>query len=377
MKIAIIGTAYPFRGGLSAFNERLAKELQDQGHEVTIYTFTLQYPKFLFPGKSQYSSDPRPEHLKIEECISSVNPFNWFKVGNRIKKDKPDLVIVKFWLPFMGPCFGTILRKIRKNKHTKIVTIIDNIIPHEKRFGDKMFTKYFVKRIDAFMVMSKSVLRDVDQFDTAKPRTFSPHPIYDNFGVQTTRNEALEKLGFDVNLKYMLFFGLIRDYKGLDLLIQSMADQRIKDQNLKLIIAGEFYSDKEKYLNLIKENELGDAVIQVDKFIPDSEVADYFNACDLVVQPYKAATQSGVTQIAYHFNKPMIVTKVGGLEEMCPDGKVGYVVAPEPNAISDGIIRYFNDTDPDQMVQFIEEEKKKYSWEIFTQNMFTLIDEIK
>ena len=372
MKIAIIGSAYPFRGGLAAYNERLAKAFQEQGEEVALYTFTLQYPNFLFPGKSQYSEDPPPKHLNIVRCINSVNPLNWLAVGNKIRKTRPDLVIIKFWLPFMGPCFGAILRMIKRNGHSKVINIIDNMIPHEKRPGDRVFTQYFVKPVDAFIAMSQTVLDDVDKFDTTKPRLLSPHPLYDNFGEIRPRTEALEKLGFDPSFQYLLFFGLIRDYKGLDILIKAFADKRFRNQKLKLIVAGEYYADREKYVGLIKKHQLENDIIQVDKFIPDSEVALYFNACDLVVQPYKSATQSGVTQIAYHFNKPMIVTNVGGLSEMCPDGKVGYVTDPTPNAIADAILKFFADTDKEAMIENIIGEKQKYSWDILTAAIYDL-----
>jgi len=376
MKIALIGTAYPFRGGLAAYNERLARELQNQGHQVTIYTFTLQYPNFLFPGKSQMSDENSPTGLNINPCINSINPLNWWVTGNKIKKQEPDLVIIKYWLPFMGPCFGTILRLIKKNKKTTVVTIIDNIIPHESRPGDRIFTKYFIKPVDAFVAMSKNVLEDINQFDRNKPKIYSPHPVFDNFGEEIPRHEAIKRLDLDPQYKYMLFFGLIRDYKGLDLLIKAIADSRFTSSNIRLLVAGEYYSDSSKYTNLIKDNHLEEKIIQFDMFIPDSEVAYYFNACDLVVQPYKSATQSGVTQIAYHFNKPMIVTDVGGLREMCPDGKVGYVVEPDPIAIADAILKFFTATDQEEMILNIKEVKKKYSWAVLVENLFKLIKKI-
>jgi D-inositol-3-phosphate glycosyltransferase len=372
MKIAIIGTVYPYRGGLAAYKERLAQQLQQEGHDVTIYTFTVQYPNFLFPGKTQYSTDPAPKDLHIIRCINSTNPFNWLSVGNRIKKENYDLIIIKFWLPFMGPAFGTILRRAKSNGHTKVVAIIDNMIPHESRPGDKIFSKYFVKPVDGFVAMSQNVLEDINQFSPDKPKILSPHPLFDNFGDIFPREEALQKLKLDPADKYVLFFGLIRKYKGLDLLIEAFADPRFRNSGIKLIVAGEYYSDEEEYVNLIKEHKLEEEIIQVNKFIPNSEVADFFNASDLVVQPYKSATQSGVTQIAYHFNKPMIVTDVGGLAEMCPDGKVGFVVPTDPQAIADGMIRYFSGNFEEEMIQHIQEEKKKYSWEILTGNIFTL-----
>ena len=354
----------------------MAKAFQDQDHDVKLYTFKLQYPNFLFPGKTQYSDDPAPGDITIKESINSINPINWISQGNEIKNGDFDLVVVKFWLPFMGPAFGTILRRIKKNKKTKVITIIDNIIPHESRVGDKPFTKYFVKAVDGFVAMTQSVLDEISIFDKSKPRVLSPHPIFDNFGDISPREKALDILGLPRENKYMMFFGFVRDYKGLDLLLEAFADKRFRDSGIKLIIAGEYYSNKEKYQKIIKRLELEGDLYQFDKFIADSEVAHYFNACDLLVQPYKTATQSGVTQIAYHFNKPMIVTNVGGLSEMCPDGKVGYVVVPEKKAIADSIFRFYNDTDHEAMQISIKEEKKKYSWEILVKNVLGLMDRI-
>jgi glycosyltransferase involved in cell wall biosynthesis len=377
MKIAIIGTSHPYRGGLTAYNERLAVELQREGHAVTIYTFTLQYPGFLFPGKTQYSEEDGPDNLNILRCINSINPLNWLSVGNRIKRQKPDLIIIKYWLPFMGPCFGTILRRIKKNRHSKIISIVDNIIPHESKIGDKVFTRYYVTPVDGFVAMSQNVLEDIKQFDKSKPRILSPHPLFDNFGNRVARDKALGKLGLDPACRYILFFGLVRAYKGLDLLLEAFADIRFRDGKIKLIIAGEYYSDKTVYTDLIKKYSLEKDIIQIDKFIQDSEVKYFFSACDLVVQPYKSATQSGITQIAYHFNKPMVVTDVGGLGELCPDGKVGYVTSTSPDEIASAIIRFFQETDQEEMIHNIIEEKKKYSWGVLIQNIFTLLDKIK
>lgn len=376
MKIAIIGTAYPYRGGLAAYNERMTREFQNQGHQAKLYTFSLQYPNFLFPGKTQYSDDPAPTDIEIERSVNSVNPFNWISIGKKIRDEDYDLVVIKFWLPFMGPAFGAMLRQIKKNPKTKVITIIDNIIPHEARIGDKPFTKYFVKPVDAFVAMSKSVLEEISIFDKHKPRVYSPHPIFDNFGEIEDRGKALERLGLPMEYQYMMFFGFVRDYKGLDLLLESFADARFRNSGIKLIIAGEYYANKEKYQKMISDLGVGDDIYQFDKFIADSEVAHYFNACDLLVQPYKTATQSGVTQIAYHFNKPMIVTDVGGLSEMCPDGKVGYVVSPDKDEITDAIFRFYKNTDQAEMARTMLVEKQKYSWEILVQNVLNLRDKI-
>jgi glycosyltransferase involved in cell wall biosynthesis len=376
-KIVIIGSAYPLRGGLSAYNERIARAYQQQGDDVSIYTFSLQYPGFFFPGKTQYSSDPAPGDLNIKVKINSVNPFNWINVGREIKKLKPDLVIIKFWIPFMAPCLGTIARIIRKNKHTKIVSIIDNIIPHEKRPGDFTLSKYWVKSVHGFIAMSRSVLDDLNKFDKQKPKLYCPHPLYDNFGEVIEKQDARKMLGLDKNGKYMIFFGFIRDYKGLDLLLEAMADTRIKDAKIKLIVAGEFYTDSKPYYDIIEKHQLQDFVILATDFIPDQKVAKYFCACDVVVQPYKDATQSGVTQIAYHFNKPMITTDVGGLAEIVPDGKVGYVIQPNIEALANAINKFYKEEKETEFTDNVLVEKQKYSWDNMIETIDELLKEIK
>jgi glycosyltransferase involved in cell wall biosynthesis len=371
-KIVIVGPAYPLRGGLASYNERLARAYQQQGDEVVIFTFKLQYPGFLFPGKTQYSTDKAPNDLNIRVKVNSINPFNWWSIGKEIKKLKADLLIIKFWIPFMAPCLGTIARIVRKNKTTKVISIIDNIIPHEKRTGDYALANYWVKSVDGFIAMSKSVLTDLETFDKKRPKLFCPHPLYDNFGIPITKSEAQKLLGINSGDKYILFFGFIRDYKGLDILLRAMADSRIRAKGIRLIVAGEFYTDSKKYLAIIEEENLGDQVILATDFIPDNEVSRYFSAADLVVQPYKNATQSGVTQIAYHFNKPMITTNVGGLAEIVPDGKVGYVVKPDIGAISDAILRFYDSNKETEFIEGVKEEKVKYTWE----NMLKTIDKL-
>ena len=375
-RIVILGTAYPFRGGLAVYNERLAKALNEEGHEVTIETFKLQYPGFLFPGKTQHADWAAPSEIHINISVNSINPVNWIKVGRKIKQQKPDFVIIKYWLPFMAPCFGTIARIVRKNKHTKVISILDNIIPHEKRPGDRMFSHYFSKSVDAFVAMSKRVLNDLDQFDTQKPRAFCPHPLYDNFGPKVDRETALEKLQLSRNFQHVLFFGLIRDYKGLDWLLEAFADPRLRNYKVKLIVAGEFYSDKEKYTRLIEQYQLKEYIELHNRFIPDPEVGWYFAAADLIAQPYKSATQSGVTQIGYHFEKPMLVTNVGGLSEIIPDQKVGYVVEPNPKAIADKLVDFFENRRSQEFVANLVEEKKKYAWNTMTGTIFELYQKL-
>lgn len=375
MKIIIVGTAYPYRGGLAAFNERLAYEYQNAGHDVEIYTFTLQYPGFLFPGKTQYSTESAPTGLKIFRRVNSCNPFNWLKVGREIAKKRPDLLITKFWLPFMAPCLGTIERQVRKNKHTRVISILDNVIPHEHRIGDKMFARYFVNSTHGFVSMSKSVLNDLRQFSTTKPAVFCPHPLYDHYGQRLSRTEALQQLQLAENKKYVLFFGFIRAYKGLDLLLEAFADERLCNSDIQLIVAGEFYGDSAPYLAKIKELGIDDKVVLRTDFIPDSAVNQYFSAADIVAQPYKTATQSGVTQIAFHFEKPMLVTNVGGLAEIVPHGKIGYVVEPDVNQIADALVDFFQNDKQTLFEQNIVEEKQKYAWNKMTDAIAELFND--
>ncbi|HUS02680.1 MAG TPA: glycosyltransferase family 4 protein [Chitinophagaceae bacterium] len=370
-KIIIIGSAYPLRGGgIASYNERLAREFMSQGYDTSIYTFSLQYPKFLFPGTTQYSTEPPPADLKIKVRINSINPFNWIKVGNELKNIKPDIIVVRYWLPFMGPCFGTILRRVKKNRHTKVICIADNIIPHEKRLGDISFTKYFVKPVDAFITMSKKVLQDLQQFVKNKPSQFVPHPLYDNFGEKVSKDDARQKLGIHPEDKVILFFGFIRKYKGLDILLKVMAVLKHQGQKIKLLIAGEFYGDKSVYEDLIDGLEIRDNLILHTHFIADSEVKYYLCAADCVVQPYRNATQSGVTPLAYHFERPMIVSNVGGLPDMVP-GKVGLVAEPDANDIAEKIIQFFA-LGEDYFLPHLREEKKKYRWNNMVQAIIDL-----
>ena len=369
MKIVILGTAWPYRGGLAVYNERLAREFAAEGNDVTIYTFTLQYPSFLFPGKTQYSTEPAPSDLKIVRSLNSINPLSWGKTGRAIRALQPDILIIKFWLPFMAPCLGRVARIVKRGGKTKVVSILDNIIPHEHRPGDRLFGRYFTRSVDGFVAMSDSVLEDLNQFDTVKPRVFCRHPLYDNFGAKASREEALKFLGLDPKQRYMLFFGLIRDYKGLDLLLKAYADSRFRKMNVKLIVAGEFYSGSEKYFEMEKELGLEGMIVWKSDFVPDSEVRYCFGAADIIVQPYKTATQSGVTQIAYHFEKPMLVTNVGGLAEIVPDGKVGYVVEPDSAQIADALVDFFENSRQEQFTEGILTEKKQYAWSNMTRSV--------
>ncbi|MBY0535111.1 MAG: glycosyltransferase [Chitinophagaceae bacterium] len=372
-KVIIIGPAHPLRGGLASFDQRLCLEFQNAGYDATIYSFSLQYPDFLFPGTTQYSSDPAPSNIKIVTAINSINPFNWIKVGLKLKQLKPDLVVVRFWLPLMGPALGSILRLLKRNKHSKIVAITDNIIPHEKRPGDRPFTRYFLKSCDGFVTMSTKVLNDLRSFEKNKPAQEVKHPLYDNFGEAVLKSAAKNHLGLDINQPIVLFFGFIRKYKGLDLLLDAISLLKQKGQlNFKLLVAGEYYEESAFYLNKIKDLGIENDVIQRTEFIPDSEVRYYLSSADLVVQPYRNATQSGVTPLAYHFEKPMIVTNVGGLPSLVPHNKVGLVCEPNAESIADAIIRYF-ELGEEFFLPHLREEKSKYSWSQLMNTLTTIV----
>ncbi len=392
-KIIIVGPAYPLRGGgITTFNQRLCKQFMDEGFDCAIYSFSLQYPSFLFPGKSQYSTEPPPEGMEIYSVINSMHPLNWWQVGTELRRIKPDIIVVRFWLPLMGPALGTILRRARKNKHTRVIAITDNIIPHEKRRGDKPFTRYFLGSCDAFITMSDKVTKDLQQFNTGKPVKQVLHPLYDNFGEPVPKPAARKKLGIDTGDRILLFFGFIRHYKGLDLLLEAMgilmsevgglksegippaSDLRLQTSNIKLLIAGEFYEDRKIYDALIEKLGIGDRLILHTDFIPDSDVRYYLSAADVVVQPYRNATQSGVTPLAYHFGKPMIVTNVGGLPGMVPHLRAGLVCEPDPASIAKAIVEYFEKGEQ-YFIPFLHTEKEKYSWHQLSKAIIELTHE--
>ncbi len=379
MKIRILGPAHPYRGGIAKFDEMLAAAFGREGHDVKIISFTLQYPSFLFPGRTQYTRMAPPEGIVIERCINSVNPLNWPVVGREIAREEPELVIPRFWMPFMGPSLGTIVRTIgHRSPHTRIIALADNIVPHEHRPGDRPLTDYFLRQTDAVIYMSDEVGRDLDSFEYKGLRTMSPHPIYDTYGTPVVKAEACAALGLDPESSYVLFFGFIRDYKGLDLLLEAWA--MLKAQGFttgrKLLIGGEYYGNKEKYDTLIEGLGLADNVIVHDRYIDENQVRNYFGAADLVVQPYKSATQSGVTQVAYHFGVPMVVTRVGGLPEIVPDGRVGYVVDVAPSAIAEAIARFYDENKAEVFRANIATEKERFSWSALTDTFIRLCGEI-
>lgn len=373
-KITVVGPAHPYRGGLASIMEILSRTFAARGSQVDIKTFTVQYPEFLFPGKSQYSDSAAPTDLRIERMVNTVNPFNWIRVGLKIRRERPDVVLMKYWTPFMAPCFGTIARLARSNGHTKVIVQLDNIVPHEHHVTDYLFNRYFISSCDGFIHMSQQVKDDLDRYTTKRPSLFSPHPLFVNFGDKVSKQEACRALELDPDVSYSLFFGIIRDYKGLDLLLDTWAKLKAdgKTDGRKLIIAGEFYYNKGKYIDQIAENGLVDDIVLHDYFIKDEDVKYFFSAADVVIQPYWSATQSGVTQIAYHFNVPMIVTNVGGLAEIVPHDVVGYVTDTTVESLADAFEKFYTPGNAERFRANMEQEKKRFSWEAMADRMTEL-----
>jgi len=365
-KAIFIGPAYPYRGGIAAFNENLAKTFQSNGWDCKMITFTQQYPDFLFPGKNQLTTEDTPPNLSIKRGIYSTNPLSWLKISKEIVSEKPDVVITQYWMPFMAPAFGTILRGIKKSlKTVKCITVVHNFKPHESRIGDKQLNKFIANRTDHMICLSDSVANEIKESLPDKSMSTLFHPIYDHYGEKIDQKIAQSSLGLDPNYTYLLFFGLVRMYKGLDLLIEALPFIQT-DKPYKLIIAGEFYEDQKKYEKLIQEKNLQDKIIIHNKYIANEDVPKYFCASDIIVLPYRTATQSGVVPVAIHFDKMVIVTKVGSLSNLISKHKIGWVSESNSESIAGHIERFLNNTEtlrPD-----FESIKKDLSWQAFFDN---------
>lgn len=375
MKIVILGPAHPLRGGIADFNEALCRSFLEDGQDCRIVSFSYQYPDFLFPGTSQYTSSAPPADLDIQARLHSLNPISWVSTAISIIHSQPDFVIVRYWLPFMAPALGSVCRML-KRKNIRVIAIADNILPHEKRMGDRVLTRYFTKSCDAFVAMSATVLEDLKIF-TQKPSSFLPHPVYDIFGEKVSSPIARNHLRLDPNLPLILFFGFIRAYKGLDLLLEAMAVEKLKNSGVKLLLAGEFYEDRDKYDKLIDRLGIRENIIFHTEYIPKEEVKYFFCAANLIVQPYRSATQSGITQIAYHFEKPMLVTRVGGLSEIVKDGLVGYVTPTDPVAIAAAVSDFFENNREEKFVQSVVREKERFTWSAMVKGIKELYEAIR
>lgn len=364
MKISFIGPAYPYRGGLATIIETLAREFQGRGADVDIKTFSLQYPRILFPGKSQFRTGDPPGDLRISRQVSTVNPFSWWRVGGRLRREAPDVVVLKYWTPLMAPCFGAICRRARKNGKTKVIVHLDNITPHEPHLYDGWLNRYFLRSCDGFIYMSEAVHEDLKRFRPDAPALFSPHPLFDTYGEALPREEACQMLGLDPATRYVIFFGYIRDYKGLDTLLEAWALLKAegRTEGKKLLVVGEVYGDEGKYHDLITRLGIGEDIVLHTEFVADDEVGRWFSVADMVALPYKSATQSGVTQVAYAFDVPMVVTDVGGLKEMVAHDVVGRLCESTPESVAEAIGAMYEGGNLERYREGVRREKVRFSW---------------
>jgi glycosyltransferase involved in cell wall biosynthesis len=346
------------------------------GHQVSMVSFSLQYPGFLFPGTTQFEPGDPPPGIRISPLINSINPLSWIRTARRIRRESPDLLIIHHWMPFIAMSLGGILKRLGRNRTFPVIAICHNVIPHEKQAGWKQLSRRLLKRCDGFIVLSRSVLDELSMFTDSEDKVFIPHPIYDIFGEAVPREEAARYLGLDQGDKYLLFFGLVRKYKGLDLLLRAFARVIDSLEDLKLVIAGEFYRGKEEYLELISELNLADRILLRDQFIPSGEVKYYFSLADLVVQPYLTATQSGISQIAYNFGIPMLVTDVGGLAEIVPHQRVGYVTPVDDEQVAEAILDFFLNNRASEFRKNVVSERKRFSWDALSKEILNLAERI-
>ena len=372
MKIVLVGPFPPFRGGISDLNAALADHLSKR-HEIHAINFTTQYPKVLFPGKTQFKKGDPAQEIDSIRCLSSINPFSWRKTAYKIIDIEPDLVLFRFWLPFFAPAFSGVAKKIRKYSDATIMVICDNIIPHEERLLDTRLTKRFFGFIDSFIVLSKKVENELLSFVPEAKYKYSPHPIYSIFNNTLSKEQAKAELKIATK-KVLLFFGLIREYKGLDILINAMEKIKTELEDYTLLIVGECYENENKYTELIKKAGITDNVKCHYSFIPDNEVGKYFSAADVVVLPYKTASQSGIVQIAYHFDTPVIVSNVGGLPEIVDEGKTGYCVEPNSNAFAKAIKAFYENDNISEMNSNISEYKSQFSWDAMVKAIEKLVN---
>ncbi|MDE3056983.1 MAG: glycosyltransferase [Bacteroidota bacterium] len=361
MKILILGTAYPLRGGIAHYNALLFSHLKER-HDVSLISFKRQYPKIFFPGKTQEEKGDPGIPVKSEALMDSVNPLNWIRVGLKLRKSNADVVIFKYWLPFFGPCLGTICALIKWRTTARVMAICDNVIPHEHRPGDAALTKFAFHFVDAFIVQSDTVEKDLLSLIEQPRYKKVPHPVYEIFGKNIPKEEARRRLNIsDENV--ILFFGYIRAYKGLHVLIDAMKIVK-KSLRAKLLVVGEFYDDEEHYRWHISDAQVRDTVDVVSDYVPNEKVGEYFSAADVVILPYLSATQSGIAQIAYNFGKPVIATNVGGLAEVVADGVSGIVIPPnDPLLLAKAIWKFYGENLEAKLSSGAAAEKKKYSWD--------------
>ena len=361
-KIILVGPAPPYRGGIAHFLSATFNGLKRRGHEVEVVNFTRQYPALFFPGKTQYET-AESTTIPSTRLLDSVNPLSWRGTAKYMISKKPDVVLFMHWMPFFAPAYGFIARRL-KAKGIRIVCLVHNALPHERRPGDRAMSRYFFKACDGFLSMSAAVNEDLKLLGANGQKLLVGHPVYESFGDAVPQDEARGRLGLSSQAPVLLFFGFVRRYKGLKVLLDSMPAVVKELPDVRLVVAGECYEDEQEYRSFVARNDLATHVVLKLEYIPEQEIADLFSSADVVVQPYISATQSGVAQIAYHFDRSLIVTDVGGLAEIVPHEQAGLVVPPEdPDALAKAIVRFFREGMKLKLQAGVLREKKKYSWD--------------
>lgn len=373
-KIVLIGPVYPYKGGISHYTGLMCRALREQ-YDVTMVSYKFQYPKLLYKKEQRdYSS----ENFRIPDTnywIHTANPLNWVRCAGKIVKLRPQAVIIQWWHPYFAPCY-TVLAGMLKRRGIKVLFVCHNVFPHERFPMDRLLTKMTLRQGSCFLVQSGQDRDDLCNIIPKASFTQTPHPTYNVFRVRKiSKGEARQEIGLPQDVPMLLFFGFVREYKGLGYLLEALPQIRKALPETKLYIVGDFGSDKDTYLGSIREKGLEDAVVIRDGYVPDAEVEPYFAACDLVVLPYISATQSGIVQIAYGFDKAVLVTDVGGLPEVVTDGKTGYVVENrDTKALAEAAIRYFKEEKEEAFCRNIKKEKRKYSWEVMAERIRELLE---
>jgi len=370
MKIAILSPFYPYRGGISQFSVMLFVELEKKGHEVQAFNFKRLYPEFLFPGKTQYEENQNVE-IESTRILDSINPVSYEKTAKAIKNFAPDVLIISYWMSFFVPGYAYIAWKLKGK--CKVVTLLHNLIPHEARFFDKPLIKCFLKVNDGFIALSESVERDLQELDPHVKSIVKPHPIYNQFGGRIETIDARRLLRVDSNKKTILFFGLIREYKGLDLLIDAVS---MLDDSYQLIIAGESYGSFDTYDEHIKKVNHPERIHVFNRYISDNEVPLFFSAADVCILPYRSATQSGIISIAYHFELPLIATDTGGLKESVEKPGVGLMIPEISSSSIAATIQDFFNKDRSVFISNIQKEKSFLTWEHFAETLLSFVKEL-
>ncbi|TMQ51894.1 MAG: glycosyltransferase [Candidatus Eisenbacteria bacterium] len=370
MRIALLGPLAPWRGGLSQYLGLLGEALMAQA-EVRGVTFTRQYPGFLFPGASQVDPAAERPRFPVEPLLDSIGPWSWSRTARHLERFAPGAVVLKWWMPFFAPAFASSVGPLRR-RGTRVVLVCDNLVPHERRPFDSAFTRWMLRQSDGYLVMSESVERDLDRLKPRAPRRRVAHPLYAQFDRgRWTRESARRHLGLEGDVA--LFFGYVRRYKGLDILLEAWRRVRAL-RPATLVVAGEFYEDPAPSRRLA---EAAGGVQLLERYLPDEEVEAVFRAADVAVLPYRSATQSGVTHVAYALDTPVITTRVGGLAETVREGETGLVVPPEdPESLARAIVRFFAEGLSKKFSAGIESLKREHSWEVLAARTVELVDEL-